>query len=80
MKKENLYSLLSKGPVLVHFIKDDGSERVMRATTNSQLINYKPKTKTKTRSPAYVMRVWDLDIKQWRSIREDRVVGWTDPV
>lgn len=80
MKKENLYNLLKKGPVLVHFIKDDGSERVMRATTNEGLINYKPKSKTKTRAPKYVMRVWDLDINQWRSIREDRVIGWTDTV
>jgi len=80
MKTENLYNLLKNGPVLVHFIKDDGSERVMRATTNQQLINYKPKTKAKSKSPTYVMRVWDLDIKQWRSIREDRVIGWTNPV
>ena len=71
-------SLLKKGPVVVHFVKEDGSERVMRATTNDTMIKYRPKTAVPKVSPRTVMRVWDLDIKEWRSIRKDRVIGWTE--
>ena len=74
----SLMSLLKKGPVVVHFVKEDGSERVMRATTNDDLIRYRRKTLEERPSPRNVMRVWDLDIKEWRSIRKDRVVGWTE--
>lgn len=73
----SLMSLLKKGPVVVHFVKEDGSERVMRATTNDNLINYRRKTNEDRPSPRNLMRVWDLDIKEWRSIRKDRVIGWT---
>ena len=74
----SLMSLLKKGPVVVHFVKEDGSERVMRATTNDDLIRYRRKTLEERPSPRNVMRVWDLDIKEWRSIRKDRVIGWTE--
>ena len=74
----SLMSLLKKGPVVVHFVKEDGSERVMRATTNDDLIRYRRKTLEERPSPRNLMRVWDLDIKEWRSIRKDRVIGWTE--
>lgn len=74
----SLMSLLKKGPVVVHFVKEDGSERVMRATTNESLINYRRKTDETKAPPRNLMRVWDLDIKEWRSIRKDRVIGWTE--
>lgn len=73
----SLYALLKKGPVVVHFLKEDGSERVMRATTNENMINYLRKTDETKAPPRNLMRVWDLDIKEWRSIRKDRVIGWT---
>lgn len=74
----SLYSLLKKGPVVVHFIKDDGSERVMRATTNDNMIKYVYKSDSSRSSPRNIINVWDLDIKQWRSIRKNRVIGWTE--
>jgi hypothetical protein len=74
----SLYALLKKGPVVVHFIKEDGSERVMRATTNENMITYLRKTDEAKAPPRNLMRVWDLDIKEWRSIRKDRVIGWTE--
>ena len=58
----SLMSLLKKGPVVVHFVKEDGSERVMRATTNDNLIKYRRKTTEERPSPRNVMRVWDLEI------------------
>ena len=74
----SLMSLLKNGPVVVHFVKEDGSERVMRATTNNNLINYRRKTTEDRPAPRNTIRVWDLDIKEWRSIRKDRVIGWTE--
>lgn len=74
----SLMSLLKKGPVVVHFVKEDGSERIMRATTNETMIKYRRKTNETRTPPRNVMRVWDLDIKEWRSIRKDRVIGWTE--
>ena len=74
----SLISLLKKGPVVVHFVKEDGSERIMRATTNESMIKYKRKTEEGRPIGRNVMKVWDLDIKEWRSIRKDRVIGWTE--
>lgn len=70
-----LTKALADGQVRVEFKKADGSVRKMRATTNESFINYKPRTKGAVSAPpAGVHRVWDLDINEWRSIRDDRVI------
>lgn len=75
---KTLTKALADGQVNVEFRKADGTKRKMRATTNESFINYKPRTKGAVSAPpAGVHRVWDLDINEWRSIRDDRVITFS---
>jgi len=73
--KITLAKALEAGPTTVTFTKVDGSKRVMRATTNASLIKYTYRTKEGASAPvaAGLIRVWDLDKNEWRSIRTDSV-------
>jgi len=66
---------LAKGPVDIRFIKADGTQRDMLATTNHSLFTYRYKGGEHRESPG-VIRVWDIIKSDWRSIREDRIVSW----
>lgn len=73
--KITLSKALEAGPTTVTFTKVDGTKRVMRATTRKDLIKYTYRTKEGAATPAAegVLRVWDLDKNEWRSIRADSV-------
>jgi len=73
--KMTLVESLNAGPVDVRFVKADGSERQMLATTNQTLFNYDFKGGTMRQNPG-VIPVWDIVKGEWRSIREDRVISW----
>ena len=73
--KITLRNALEKGAVNVTFTKADGTRREMRATTNQNLFTYESKG-TGVPEPQGVIRVWDLDKNEWRSIREDRVISF----
>lgn len=73
--KITLRNALEKGAVNVTFTKADGSRREMRATTNESLFTYESRG-AGTPEPQGVIRVWDLDKNEWRSIREDRVISF----
>jgi hypothetical protein len=75
MTKTNLRNALKQGEVTVTFTKADGSQRKMRATTNERMFNYTPRGADMP-EPRGVVRVWDLDKNDWRSIREDRVINF----
>lgn len=70
------FSALSKNGMVVTFIKKDGTERVMRCTTN---LNNVPSEKhpkgTGTGSTETVKKVFDLDKQEWRSFRVDSVIS-----
>jgi hypothetical protein len=57
----------------ITFTKVDGSTRIMNATLQE---SYLPKTEapgaTKP-APDNLVRVWDLDKQDWRSVRVDRI-------
>ena len=60
---------LTEGTMKVTFIKQDGSNRVMNCTTS-------PKVTPEVSSPRKnvdTMTVFDVDAKDWRSFRWDRV-------
>lgn len=81
MTTKALRDALSRTEVVITFIKKDGSERVMRATTNLDVIPYTFKTKIsentdKKPKSTNLLHVWDLDIKEWRSIREQSITSW----
>jgi len=63
-----------RGVVAVTFTKRDGSTRIMRCTTNLALI---PSNQHPAGSKPYtpnLHRVYDLDIAEWRSFRDDTVL------
>ncbi len=75
--QEALKEFLQAGPVVVTFTKVDGTERTMRCTTNIDLI---PEEKRPKEGIVYsdeieptTVRVFELDLQQWRSFRKDSV-------
>lgn len=71
--RSNISAQLALGPIIVTFTKVDGSERVMLCTTAPHLI---PEEKQPTGSlltevpeDGGVLRVFDLDVNDWRSFR-----------
>lgn len=71
-----LIESLQAGKVEVTFVKKDGSVRVMVATTNPSLISYMPTQGAPSRERMGLVTVWDMDLGQWRSFREDQVTTW----
>lgn len=75
---ETVGEALAAGPCTIEFVKADGTKRLMRATTNMELI---PEDKQPTDANITVKdpnhkRVFDLDKNAWRSYRADRLLDW----
>lgn len=77
--KEVIENNLKEGKIVtVTFTKKDGSQRVLRGTTNTNYIPAAPvventKPKRAIAANADVAKVFDLDINEWRSFRYDSV-------
>ena len=75
--KEWLKFHLNTGPVTVTFIKKDGSERIMKCTTDSTYILFKDPTVLESKNEKTisedVMPVYDIESNGWRSFRWDSV-------
>ena len=75
--KDWLRSNLSTGTVTVTFTKKDGSERVMKCTTDPTYILFKDPTVLESRNERTVseevMPVYDLESNGWRSFRRDSI-------
>lgn len=71
---------LQQGVVQVKFIKADGSERTMLATTRAELIaqpTVSDPDKPRRAATPGVLRVWDTEKSAWRSIVEARILEWS---
>lgn len=77
-------SLLQKGPATVVFTKADGTDREMRCTLNPEQLPEVPvvaksvdgivkESKQRKLPDEHSLRVFDLDKKEWRSFRFDRL-------
>ena len=77
-------SLLQKGPITVVFTKADGTDREMLCTLDSERIPQVPvsvlpvdgivkESKQRKQPDEHSIRVFDLDKKEWRSFRFDRL-------
>ena len=77
-------SLLQKGPVTVVFTKADGTDREMLCTLNPEQLPEVPvatgpvdgivkEAKERKKPDEHSLRVFDLDKKEWRSFRFDRL-------
>ena len=60
---------LNEGTMRVTFLKRDGSSRTMNCTTNPKVTPIPVITRKNTD----VVTVFDVDIKDWRSFRLDRI-------
>lgn len=70
------FSALSSTGMIVTFIKKDGTERIMRCTTNLGNVPVEKHPKgTGTGSTSSVKKVFDLDKQEWRSFRIDSVIS-----
>lgn len=77
-------SLLQKGAVTVTFIKADGTDREMLCTLNPEQLpepnvpvgsveGIVKESKQRKQPDEHSLRVFDLDKKEWRSFRFDRL-------
>ena len=71
--KEQIRAALAQGEVAVTFTKADGSQRVLRGTTDLSFVPASKHPKGEGRQNADVQPVFDLDVGEWRSFRWDRV-------
>ena len=75
--KKWLRGHLISGPVTVTFTKKDGTERIMKCTTNPTYIMFKDpailESKKDRRVNEDVMPVYDMDSSAWKSFRWDSV-------
>ena len=75
--KKWLTGHLKYGPVTLTFTKKDGSDRVMKCTTNPTYIMFKDPSILESKSDRKVnedvMPVFDLEAGGWRSFRWDSI-------
>lgn len=71
--KQQIRDALAQGMVEVTFTKADGSQRVLRGTTNLGEIPASDHPRGEGRQNPDVQPVWDADAGSWRSFRWDRV-------
>ena len=75
--KKWLTGHLKFGPVTLTFTKKDGSDRIMKCTTNPTYIMFKDPSILESKSDRKVnedvMPVFDLDAGGWRSFRWDSI-------
>lgn len=76
------FSPLSTSALLVTFTKKDGTKRIMRCTTNLDMIpaekhpkGEKTVSESAEKKVETAKRVFDLDNQEWRSFRYDSVIS-----
>ena len=72
-----IYNALRAGVATVSFTKLDGTERTMRCTLKDDFLpeQYRGKLFRSLTEGENTLRVYDLDLSEWRSFRIDSVVG-----
>ena len=65
--REDLVDRLKQSVVNVVFTKADGSERTMNCTLKLENIPEDQHPKTTIKSESHQIRVFDIDIQEWRS-------------
>lgn len=67
---------LSHSKVKIEFIKLDGSYRVMICTKSPEFITGNNVPKGNGTVNETVLKVFDLEKNEWRSIRKNRITQW----
>ena len=76
-----LTEALKQRIVRIDFTKVDGSNRIMNATLNQDMIEQlstpaEKKTDRVKTTPTGVLAVFDVDNKGWRSMRVENIIAW----
>jgi len=66
---DNLTNILKRDSAIIEFEKKNGDLRVMNATINLKKIPKDKRPKKEMKKPEYILTVFDLDKKDWRSMR-----------
>ncbi len=75
----DLYGSLKNREVTVTFTKVNGDQRIMKCTQNFELIptdKYPQQNEMPSPINEEVCRVFDMEIRDWRSFRKDSVTEW----
>jgi len=76
-QSELLTTLLKENILSVVFVKNDGTERVLKCTLRPDLLPEQTEsTGTRKPNPA-ILSAWDLENDGWRSFRLDSVITTT---
>ena len=76
LRKKDIVDRLKQGVYSITFRKKDGEQRVLNGTLQSDVVVYPPKKtdRQNNKDPdSLVIRVFDVDINQWRSFDSTRV-------
>ena len=72
--REWLIGLLAEQTATITFLKKDGTERAMKCTLKTDLVEYtENKTERKKTPNPEVLPVYDLEAEGWRSFRLDSI-------
>ena len=76
--KNEIVDTLKKQSAIVTFTKKDGTERVMKCTTDNTLIMFKDPTVLESKGSTRkvnedIMPVYDLESSAWKSFRWDSI-------
>lgn len=73
-----LENQLTHGKVKIEFIKTDGTYRIMICTKSSLLIKkpFVQSSRIIRNKSENILRVFDLEKNEWRSMRKDRIIQW----
>lgn len=76
--REDVLQKLRTGETTVRFTKVDGSERTMRCTLAESNIpsDKRPKEGASASTTGSALRVFDLDIGEWRSFRLESLITY----
>ena len=75
--RDYLRTLLQSNVLNVTFTKSDGTERIMRCTTNPELIPSDDLPQGKRGTPDHLVKAYDLEADGWRSFVAERVKTFT---
>ena len=72
--RSHLKTALTNSIMKITFMKKDGSERVMKCTLKEEFLPPKTESNKQRKENYSVISVFDVDIKEWRSIILDNIV------
>lgn len=82
MGHDEMNEALLNGVITIHFSKNDGTVREMKCTKNMDLIpvDKHPKHVDESEPKEDLVKVFDIDLQEWRSFKPSRLLGYDMPL